>query len=70
MPDLVVHQGIWALDKTVQDLTSVVWGMHIEFKKKHWFGLFANGFEKALGKKVQHGTLESLQKELNVTVTL
>lgn len=67
MPGLVAHKGVWTLDETAQGLTKVVWDVHIEFKKMHWFSLFANGFAKAFG-KVQHGALESLQKELSSSI--
>ncbi|OJJ14451.1 hypothetical protein BKI52_42475 [marine bacterium AO1-C] len=64
MPGLVDHKGVWSLQEISADATEVVWDVYIEFKKMHWFSLFAGSFAKSFG-KVQNRALAQLEQDLS-----
>lgn len=63
MPGLINHLGSWTLSEVNNTCTKVVWEVHFEFKKFHWFGLFVNNFASTFN-KIQRSALVSLEDYL------
>jgi uncharacterized protein YndB with AHSA1/START domain len=63
MPGLINHLGSWTLSEAADGGTKVVWAVHFEFKKFHWFGLLVNNFASTFN-KIQISALESLEAYL------